>query len=566
MKNKAKEIIKAIPLGGHAEIGKNCWVLEYQDEILILNFGMMLPGMDISGVDLIFPNINYLLENQQKIKGLILTSAHDDFSGGVNYLLSKIKIPKIVGSELAIECIKSQLKDKSKLPEIDFLESRKKFAIGNFNITSITNTSVLPDTYGLFIESPGGNILYTGSYKVDQTPPDSVPFDYYMYSKAGEDGVDLLISDSSNLESAGYSPSERSITKRFDEIFKNSTGRVIIVGYASSLHKYSIFFKLAEKNKRKVCICSEYLQSKINAAISTGHIKVNEKLFVDKNQIENLKDEEIVFIASGKYGDFLSSLMNIANANHPVIKVKPTDIVVVSANPPPGTARILAHTIDQFFVQKVQVIGGRGQGVHVAGHAAQEEAKLILTITKPRSFVPSFGEERQLVLYGNFAEMIGSNRNDIHIMKNGDILELREQVARVSGKIPAQAVYYNQTKGLDIDELTMKERISLSKEGTITIAIALDEKRNIVAGPEIIAEACAFAKGKDWRAFCLGTIELVKEAINKLEEKETKDTLDLRTVIRDIINKTVLELIGKRPLINVSIQEIGKKFEKANIA
>ena len=248
----------------------------------------------------------------------------------------------------------------------------------------------------------------------------------------------------------------------------------------------------------------------------------DKKLFVKESELANLKDSEVIILASGRYGDFLSALISIAKEEHPQIKIKAKDIVVVSSNPPPGTARILAHTVDQFFVQKVQVIGGRGQGVHVSGHAAQEEAKFMLTVTKPRSFAPSHGEERQLVQYGNLGEMIGISPNDIHILKNGDVIELRDQVARVANKIPAQSIYYNQAKNLDIDETTMKERISLSEEGTITIALAVDEKRNIVAGPEILAEACSFAKGKDWRAFCLGAVEQVKDSIKQAVEREEK--------------------------------------------
>ncbi len=552
---KTKDILRAIPLGGHGEIGKNSWIIESKGEIVIVNFGMMLPSADLTGVDLVLPSAAYLTENESQIKGLILTSAHDDCSGGVFYLLNKVKIPKIWGPKLALAMLKSQIKN-TPLPECESLEPRKEFAVGEFNVLPIRNTSVLPDTYGLYIKHLTGNVLYTASYKVDQTPLDGNLMDYYTYSSAGEEGVDLLISDSSNIEAPGYSQSERSITKRFDEIFKEASSRVIIVSYASNLHKFQIIFKLAQKNGKKVFLSGEYLINKIYTAIDSGSIDFDKKLFVQEKDLQDLKDNEVVILASGKCGDFLSALISIAKQEHPQIKIKSKDIVVISSNPPPGTARILAHTIDQFFVQKVQVIGGRGQNVHAPGHAAQEEAKFMLTIAKARSFAPSHGEERQLVQNGNIAQMIGISPNDIHILKNGDVLELREQVARVANKIPAQSIYYNQAKHLDIDETTMKERISLSEEGTITIALAVDEKGNIVAGPEILAEACSFAKGKDWRAFCLGTIELVRDSIKQAVERNEKEILSLKSVIRDVVNKSVLELIGKRPLINVSIQGI----------
>ncbi len=554
-KREAKDVIKAIPLGGHGEIGKNSWIIESDNGILIVNFGMMLPAADLTGVDLILPSSSYLSENQSKIKGLILTSAHDDSMGGVFYLLDKLNIPKIWGSRLALEFLKSSNKIK-KLPELECLEPRKEFSVSDFSVLPISNTSVIHDTYGLYIKHPAGNILYTGSYKIDQTPPDNRLLDYYTYSKAGEEGVDLLIADSTNVEAPGYCQSERFITKRFDELFKDSSSRVVILSYANNLHKFQIIFKSAQKNGKKVFVSGEHLISKIHTAIDSGFIDFDKKDFIQEKDLANLKDNEIVILASGKYGDFLSALISIAKMEHPQIKIKPKDIIVISSNPPPGTARMLAHTIDQFFVQKIQVIGGRGQGVHVSGHAAQEETKFMLTITKPRFFAPSHGEERQLVQHGSFAEMMGINPNDIHILKNGDIVELRDQIIRFTNKIPAQSIYYNEAKRLDIDESTMKERTTLSKEGTITIALAVDEKRNVIAGPEILAEACSFAKGKDWRAFCLGTVELVKDSIKQAVEREEKEILSLKSVVRDVVNKSVLELIGRRPLINISIQEI----------
>lgn len=558
MKHKEKkDILKAIPLGGHGEIGKNCWLFEYKDEIVIVNFGMMLPGWDVSGVDLVFPCTDYLAENQDKIKALVITSGHDDSCGGVFYLLNKVKIPKIIGSKLAVEMLKNE--NIKNLPDIEFLESRKEFKIGEtFLVKPIANTSTLPDTYGLYIKTDGGNILYTGSFKVDQTPPDNILFDYYSYSEAGESGVDLLISDSTNAESVGYSQPERAISKRFNELFKDSSSRIIILSYANNLHKFQIIFDLAGKNKRKVFISSDCLSKKIDSAIKSGFLKADKSLFLHKENLKEVQDNELIILASGKYGDFLQGLIEIAKGEHAQIKLKPKDVVVVSSTPPPGTARILAHTIDQLFVQKVQVIGGRGQGVHVSGHAAQEEVKLILTMVKPRSFIPSHGEERQMVICANIAELIGVSPNDIHILKNGEVLELREQIARVANKISSESIYYNCAKGLDIDEITMKERQSLSEEGTITVALTIDKDRNIIAGPEIFAEACSFAKGKDWRAFCLGAVELINDAVKKAVENKETNLLNLKATVRDTLNKSVLELISKRPLINVSIQEVVK--------
>jgi len=559
MNQRANEVVKAIPLGGHGEIGKNSWILEYNDEIVIVNYGSMLPPKDVQGVDLVLPNISYLLEHKSKIKGLILTSAHDDSCGGVFYLLERIAIPKIWGSKLAIESISLELPEGVNFPEHEIIEARKEFKVGSISFTPLSNTYILPDTYGLNIKTPAGSILYTGSYKIDQTPLDKVLLDYYSYSQAGETGVDVFISDSANIETTGYCQSEKVVTKRFDDIFRDSSSRIIIVGYANNLFKYQIIFDLAKKYKKKIFLSGEHLNNKIKAAIKTGFFTIDKTVLVQKKDLKEVKDSEYVAIVSGKYGDFLSALTDIAKKEHKDITLKPKDTMVISANPPPGSVRTIAHTVDQLFIQKIQVIGGRGQGVHVAEHASQEETKFMLTIAKPRSFVPSHGEERQLVLHEAFAEAIGTNHNDIHIIKNGEILTLTDGVSKVKGKIPAESIYYNQAKKIDIFESTMRERQFLSEEGTVTIALTVDKENNIIAGPEVLAEGCSFAKGKDWRAFCLGTKELIKEAIKTYKEtdqKSDKDVKPLKSVIKDTVNRSVLELIGKRPLISVTMQEV----------
>lgn len=554
MVKNTTETVKAIPLGGHGEIGKNSWLFEYKDEIIIVNFGFKLPPKNVQGVDLILPNTSYLKENAEKIKGLIVTSAHDDSAGGIFYLLDKIPIPKIWGSKLALSWLEHSLSKKTKLPETEIIKGREEFNIGeNFRIKPIQNTSVLMDTYGLFIQTPAGNILYTGSYKIDQTPMDNVKFDYYSYAEAGETGVDLLIADSTNLETPGYTQTEQFVARKFNDILRDASSRIIIVAYANNLYKFQVIFNVAQKQNKKVFLSGDYLTKKIEAAIQAGFIKVSKDVIVKK---DNLKDKNLVVIVSGKYGDFLSALTDLAKVKHEEIKLKEKDTIVISANPPHGTVRTIAHIIDQLYVQKVQVIGGRGQGVHVSGHASQEESKLILTIAKPRAFVPSMGEERQMVLYKSFAEIMGIGPNDIHIIKNGEIIELRNKTARVAGKIPAESIYYNHAKNIDIDEVTMKERQTLSAEGTIIVAITLDKEKNIVAGPEILAEGCSFAKGKDWRAFCLGAVEQIKTAVQEAKkENKEKDLHAYKTLIRDTVNTSVLELISRRPLISVSIQE-----------
>lgn len=547
--------LKAIPIGGHGEIGKNSWIFEYKNEIIIVDFGILLPSIKQTGVDLILPNTQYLKENESKIKGLIITSPHDDDCGGVFYLLNKLNIPKIYAGNLAIKTIEKQPLKNTKLPPIEELTHRKEFTIGEFTIKAITNSSLTPNTFGLSIKTPAGNIIYTGSYKIEQMPLDSVLLDFYSYSQAGEDGTDVLISCSQDIETLGYSQPEKLVTKKFEEIFKEIKSRIVIVSGNHEIYKFQTIFNLANENKKKILLNGKHLIEKINTAIEAGYLNINKDIFITEKELKTTKEKDIVIIASGKYGNYLTALIDMADEKHE-IKLTPDDTVVISADPIPGTVRILAHTIDQLFVQKIKVLGGRGSGLHVSGYATQEEAKFMLSVTKPKAFVPSHGEERQLVIHGAIAEDMGTNHNDIHLLKNGDVLEVRGGIARIANKIPGQSIYYNEVKGLDIDEVIMNERDILSKEGTITVALTIDKNKNIIAGPEIVAEACSFAKGKDWRAFCLGTSEVIKQTIKQAVEKEEKDLSDIKSIVRETVNKYVLELISKRPLINVSIQEI----------
>lgn len=550
---KKNDALKAIPLGGHGEIGKNCWAFEYKDEILVVNYGMMLPGKKEAGIDIVMPNATYLKENESKIKGLIITSAHDDSCGGAFYLLDKVKIPKVWGSKLALNTLKASMKKGTKLPEIEELKPREEFTVGEqFKVKPIVSTFSIPNVFGLYIKSPTGNVLYTGSFKIDQLPIDNVKLDYFSFAQAGEDGVDLLISDSTDVEIPGYCQSENKITKRFNEIFRDSESRVIVVTNACDLFKIQLLLKIAKKNKKKVFISGDYINNKIKVTTESGFFSDEGVLVKD---IKDVKDKDLVIITSGKQGNFLPALIEMANEEHD-IKLNPKDTIVTSANPPHGTTRILAHTVDQLYVQKVQVIGGRNQGVHVASHAPQEEAKFMLSVTKPKAFAPSHGEERQQVIHGEFAEAMGINHNDIHIVENGEIIEVRDGVSKVAGKVPGSSIFYNTEKGIDIDENTMKERQALSSEGTVTVALSIDSDGKVIAGPEIFAEACSFAKGKDWRAFCIATVEIIKSAIKESVDKDEKDLQTLKTIVRDTVNKNVLELIARRPLINVSIQEI----------
>lgn len=485
-KNEAKPTIKIIPLGGLHEIGKNTCVFEYNDEIILLDAGIAFPSDEMHGVNIVLPDVTYLRENRHKIKGMIVTHGHEDHIGGIAYHLKQFDIPAIYGSRLAMSLLQDKLEeagvaDRTKLKSV---LPRDIVRIGqSFFVEFLRNTHSISDSFTIAIHTPIGVVIHTGDFKVDHTPVDGEFFDFQKLAEHGEKGVLCLLSDSTNAEVPGHTPSERSVYPNLDRIVSQASGRLLVTTFASSVHRLNMILELAQKHNRIVSVVGRSMLNVIAHARNLGYIKCPDNLFEPLHSIRSLPDEKVLILTTGSQGEPLSAMTRISNGEHRKIKIREGDTVVFSANPIPGNTIAVVETIDRLMMQGAKVIYGRHQGIHVSGHGSQEDQKLMLALTKPKFFVPVHGEHRMLVQHAQMARNMGIPEENTAIINNGDIVELTTDSIQVAGKVPSGIELVDRA-GVVHDNV-MRERQQLAGDGAITVAAAVDWEGKLLAEPEI---------------------------------------------------------------------------------
>ncbi|ACA99270.1 MULTISPECIES: ribonuclease J [Cyanophyceae] len=481
-----QDSIKIIPLGGLHEIGKNTCVFEYDDEIVLLDAGLAFPTDGMHGVNIVLPDTTYLRENRHKIKGMIVTHGHEDHIGGISHHLKQFDIPVIYGPRLAMSLLSDKLdeagvSDRTKLHSV---MPRDMVRIGkNFLVEYIRNTHSIADSFTVAIHTPIGVIIHTGDFKVDFTPVDGEQFDFQRLAEHGEKGVLCLLSDSTNAEVPGRTPSEASVKPNLDRIFGQAQGRLFVTTFASSVHRVSIILELAQKHNRKVAVVGRSMLNVISHARNLGYMKCLDELFIPLRQLKSMKDEDVLILTTGSQGETLSAMTRISHDAHRHIKIKEGDTVVFSANPIPGNTIAVVNTIDRLMMRGAKVIYGKGEGIHVSGHGAQDDHKLMLALTKPKFFIPFHGEHRMLVKHAQTAQSMGVPEENIVIIDNGDIVELTENSIGVTGKVPSGIELVDRS-GI-VHDSVLQERQQLAEEGVITVAVAIAQDGNLIAPPEI---------------------------------------------------------------------------------
>ncbi len=478
--------IKIIPLGGLHEIGKNTCIFEYQDEIILLDAGLAFPTDGMHGVNIVLPDITYLRENRHKIKGMIVTHGHEDHIGGIPYHLKQFDIPVIYGPRLAMALLQGKLEEAgvANRTELRKVQPRDIVRIGShFFAEFIRNTHSISDSFTVAIHTPEGVIVHTGDFKIDHTPVDGEFFDLQRLAEHGEKGILCLISDSTNSEVPGQTPSERSVYPNLDRIFSQATGRVMVTTFASSVHRISMILDLAKKHNRVVSIVGRSMLNVIAHARNLGYIKCEDELLQPWHVVRNLPDEKVLILTTGSQGEPLAAMTRIANQEHPNIKIRKGDTVVFSANPIPGNTIAVVNTIDKLMIQGANVIYGREKGIHVSGHACQEDQKLMIALTRPKFFLPVHGEHRMLVQHAKTAQSMGIPSENMVIVDNGDIVELTQDSIRIGGKVPS-GIQLVDSAGVLHDNV-LKERQQLAEDGVVTVAAAVDWDGKLVAKPEV---------------------------------------------------------------------------------
>lgn len=486
--NDSSNALKIIPLGGLHEIGKNTCVFEYNDEILLLDAGLAFPTDGMHGIQIVLPDTTYLRENRHKIKGMIVTHGHEDHIGGIPFHLKQFDIPVIYGPRLAMALLQDKLEEAAVADrtELRTVKPRDMVRVGkSFLVEYIRNTHSIADSFSVAIHTPVGVVIHTGDFKVDHTPVDGERFDLQRLAEHGEKGVLCLISDSTNAEVPGFTPSEKSVFPNLDRTIAQAEGRILVTTFASSVHRVNMILQLAQKHRRKVSVLGRSMLNVIAHARNLGYIKCPDDLFVPLNMVNKLPEDQVIILTTGSQGEPMAALTRIARQEHRQVKIRPGDTVIFSANPIPGNTIAVVNTIDQLMMQGAKVIYGRDKGIHVSGHGSQEDQKLMLALTRPKFFLPVHGEHRMLVKHAETAQTMGVPAENMVVIDNGDVVELTRDSIRVVDKVPSGIELVDASHAGVVNDRVLKERQQLAEEGIVTVAAALGWNGELTAKPEI---------------------------------------------------------------------------------
>lgn len=485
-KNNSSSALKIIPLGGLHEIGKNTCIFEINDEIMLLDAGLAFPSDEMHGINIVLPDMSYLRENMHKIKGMIVTHGHEDHIGGIPYHLKQFDIPVIYGPRLAMSLLQGKLEEAglSDRAELRKVHPRETVRIGkSFFVEFIRNTHSIADSFTVAIRTPVGTVIHTGDFKIDHTPVDGEHFDLHRLANYGEEGVLCLISDSTNSEVPGFTPSERSVYPNLERIIREAKGRVLVTTFASSVHRLNMLLEIAQKQGRVVSVVGRSMLNVIAQARTLGYVKCPDSLFQPLQAVRNFPDDKVLILTTGSQGEPMSALTRISRGEHRDIKIRPGDTVVFSANPIPGNTIAVVNTIDKLMMQGANVVYGKEKGIHVSGHGCQEDQKLMIAMTRPKFFLPVHGEHRMLVKHSQTAQSMGIPAENMVIIDNGNIVELTPDSIAIAGKVPS-GIQLVDNSGIVHDDV-MKERQQLAEDGVVTVAAAVDNNGKLLVKPDI---------------------------------------------------------------------------------
>ena len=554
--NFKKSNLKIIPLGGLQEIGKNITVFEYEDEIILVDCGLEFPGDDMFGVDLVIPDVTYLVKNKEKIKGLVITHGHEDHIGAIPYILKQINIP-IYATKLTISLIKNKL-EEHKLTQTTKLYTVKQGQTIKFKqmqVEFINSNHSIPDAVMLAITTPVGTILHTGDFKIDYTPIDDKVIDLNRIAELGNKGILALLSDSTNSERKGFTMSESSVGEVFDRLFLNNSKRIVVATFASNVHRVQQIVNSSIKYGRKIAVCGRSMMNMIDAAIELGYIKGAEDVFIDIDNIKNYSDDQLVIITTGSQGEAMSALTRMANGDHKKVTITSNDMVIISATPIPGNEKYVSKVIDELMKIGAEVIYSSLEDVHVSGHACQEEQKLIITLAKPKFFIPVHGEYRQLIAHAETAKKLGIEPKNIFIMSNGRTLELNENEATLTTSVPNGKVLVDGLGVGDVGNIVLRDRQHLSQDGLIVIVVAMDSSTGeIISEPDVVSRGFVYVRESE--NLMDDIKKVIYEEIRKCEENHITDWSTIKSNLKDTLRDYIFEKTKRNPMILPIITEV----------
>ena len=554
----ARDRLKIIPLGGLEEIGKNMTVFEYGNEMILVDCGVAFPEDEMLGVDLVIPDFTYLTKNKEKLKAMVITHGHEDHIGSIPYVLKEINVP-IYATRLTLGLIKNKLEEHKlvRSTSMKCVKAGDVITLGNFKIEFIRVNHSIADSVALAITTPVGTVVHTGDFKIDYTPIDGKLIDLARFAELGKKGVLALMSDSTNSERPGYTMSESSVGKVFDGIFADCKKRIIVATFASNIHRVQQIVNSAMKNNRKVAICGRSMENVMNVAIELGYLDIPEGVLIDIDEIDNYAPERLTLITTGSQGEEMSGLSRMASGTHRKVTITNQDLVIISATPIPGNEKLVSNVIDDLFKIGAEVIYHTLKDIHVSGHACQEEQKLILSLVKPKYFIPVHGEFRHLQAHGETAIKVGVDPSNVIMLANGKVLELDKNFCKVTGTVPAGQILVDGLGVGDVGNIVLRDRQHLSQDGLIIVVIAMDDKTGkVMAGPDVISRGFVYVRESE--DLMVGMKKEILKDIEKIQESGIKDWSTIKNTIRDTVHDFVFSKTRRNPMIIPIISEINE--------
>ena len=551
--------LQVVPLGGLGEFGMNCMAIRWGDDIIVIDAGLMFPEAELLGVDIVVPDITYLIENRAHVRAIVLTHGHEDHIGALPWILSELNVP-VYGTEFTLAYVEGKLEEHGQLDDAVLNEIRpgERFKVGPFTINPIQVTHSLVDCVALAIHTPLGTIIHTGDFKVDPTPTDNRLFDLHSFAEYGKEGVLALFQDSTNVERRGYTPSERAVRARFQEIFSRAERRLFITCFSSSIHRIKLTMEQAFENGRKVSLVGRSMTESAEIAQDLGYIDAPDGLLIHPAQIRDFPPEKVCVLISGTQGEPMSALSRAAVDNHKHARIQPGDTVVLSSRIIPGNEKAIYRVVDHLFRRDAHVIydDGSSPPVHVSGHASQEELKLIINLVKPQYFIPIHGEYRQLKLHAEMAGAMHNSVGKVMMIESGDILEFDEMGARKAGRIAVGRVCIDSNSMGDVvEDLVIRDRRHLSEDGIVLPIIAINKLTGKVeTPPEIVMRG--FSGNTDEDGFLDQARQTVMNTLESSSDEEKGDYGMIKEKIRQDLKRFIVKNTSRRPLIMPVILEI----------
>lgn len=554
--------LQVIPLGGVGEIGKNMFVLRFEDECIVLDAGLKFPEEGMHGVDIVIPDTTYLVENREKVKAIILTHGHEDHIGALPYLIKDLDVP-VYGTRLTLGLLEAKLMEHEKLAAIKLNEINPDLPLSlsdNFNLEFFRTNHSIPDSVGVIIRTPVGTVVYTSDFKFDQTPVDGRVTDFYKLAELGRRGVLLALVDCTNAERPGFTLSEKEVGKSIDEIFRLAEGRIIFATFASNIHRVQQVVDAAHRYGRKICIIGRSIVNSVEIASNLGYLNIPEGTLVELEMINRIPAHELTLITTGSQGEPMSALTRISLSDHRRVEIIPGDTVIIAATPIPGNEKLVARTVNNLFQRGAEVIYRPISGVHVSGHGSEEEIKLMLNLLRPVYLVPVHGEYRHQVYCAKIGQNLNIAAGNIFLVEPGTVMEFAHGRGAVVGSVTAGRVMVDGFGVGDVGDVVLRDRRILAEEGVVTVVMALGmEQGRVYAGPEIMTRGFVYVRESE------EMLEEARQAINRkiaaMDRERLLDKNAVKSVIREAASSFFFERTGRRPMIMPIIMEIPNNLD-----